>query len=62
MFPNEEEIIKYIGESKVPVTYTSLAQQFKLRKATISDLVNSLAQDNKVKIIKVGTAKVVQIR
>lgn len=59
--PTKEEVIKYLQQRK-NATYTAIANNFSIKIATVSDLIDDLKRERKVTVIKIGTAKVVNLK
>lgn len=58
MFPSEDELLKFIKKKEL-VNFSMIAKAFNLRNSTVTDLMEALKVQKKIKIIKFGGSKVV---
>ena len=61
MIPSEKELLDFIRKHDL-VNYSLIAKHFKLKNATVSDLIDSLEKKKLVDVKKLGGSKVVRLK
>ena len=61
MIPSEQELIKFLKRNEL-VNFSTIARNFDIQNATVSDIVFALERKKVLEVKKIGGSKIVRLK
>lgn len=60
MIPTEKELLDFIGRQDI-VNFSLIARHYKLKNATVSDIIKDIERKKLIEVKKIGGSKIVRL-